>query len=75
MGRPKKTGQQHVFRLTLRLWEGEDDDLIAFLQAAPPGKRVVALKVALRSGRLLAPELDYLPDEDDLDDLMDELLM
>lgn len=75
MGRPRKTGKGRIFRLTLRLWEGEDDDLIDFLNAYPRGQRVSALKVALRGGQLLTPKLDDLPDEDDLDDLMDELLM
>ena len=39
MGRPRKTGNLFIFRIKLRLWEGEDDDLIAFLQAIPEGKR------------------------------------
>ncbi len=75
MGRPRKIGQAYVYRLTLRLWAGEDDDLIDFLQAFQAGQRVAALKVALRGGQLLAPGVDDLPDEDDLDDLLDLLLL
>lgn len=77
MGRPRKTGRQRVFRLTLRLWMGEDDDLIAFFDAVPPGKRVTALKVALRNGQMLdaSTGIDSLPTEEDLDDLMDDLVM
>lgn len=77
MGRPRKFGQRRIFRLTLRLWEGEDDDLIAFFEALPPGQRVNALKVALRNGHTLnsATETNDLPTEDDLDDLMGALMM
>ena len=49
-GRPRRTGVQHVYNLKLYLWEGEDDDLIAFLEGIPPRRRVAALKTALRSG-------------------------
>ncbi|MBC8333174.1 MAG: hypothetical protein H8E28_14435 [Anaerolineae bacterium] len=76
MGRRQKTGKGYIYRLTLRLWEGEDDDLIAMFEDHwEKGKRVAALKVALRSGKLLTPKLDNLLEEDDLDDLMDELVM
>ena len=75
MGRPRKTGNLFVFRIKLRLWEGEDDDLIAFLQAIPEGKRASAIKIALRSGRIETLVMDDLADEDDLASLADDLLM
>ena len=75
MGRSRKTGQLRIYRLTLRLWEGEDDDLIAFLQAIPEGKRASAIKIALRSGRIETLVMDDLADEDDLASLADDLLM
>jgi len=66
MARPRKNGVLHLFRLNQRLWEGEDDDLIAFLNGVPRRKRISALKTALRSGRLAAIVVDDLPDDDDL---------
>jgi len=75
MGRPRKTGNLSIFRIKLRLWEGEDDDLIAFLQAVPTGKRSAAVKTAMRSGNISAITGDDLPDEDDLAILADDLLM
>lgn len=75
MGRSRKTGQLYLYRLTLRLWEGEDDDLIAFLESFPVGKRVVAVKSAMRNGQLLILKADDLPDDDDLAAFADDLLL
>ena len=75
MGRSRKTGQLHIYRLTLRLWEGEDDDLITFLESFPIGKRVLAVKSAMRNGQLLILEADDLPDDDDLAAFADDLLL
>lgn len=75
MGRSRKTGQLRIYRLTLRLWEGEDDDLIAFLERFPIGKRVVAVKSAMRNGQLLISKADGLPDDDDLAAFADDLLL
>ncbi len=75
MGRSRKTGQLYLYRLTLRLWEGEDDDLIAFLESFPIGKRVVAVKSAMRNGQFLILEADDLPDDDDLAAFADDLLL
>lgn len=77
MGRRRKSGTQRVFRLTLRLWVGEDDDLIAFFDTIPAGRRVAALKRMLRSGQILQ-DLENpadLPTEADLDDLVSELML
>ena len=54
---------------------GDYRDLIAFLDAIPAGKRVPALKSVLRGGQLNIPDVDNLPDEDDLAELADDLLM
>ena len=75
MGRPRKTGNLSIFRIKLRLWEGEDDDLIAFLQTVPAGKRSAAVKTAMRSGKIETLVIDDLADEDDLASLADDLLM
>lgn len=74
MPRPRKKGSRHIYRITLRLWEGEDDDLIAFLDAIAPGKRVRAVKQAMRGGNLAVDRDDEI-DDDDLFDLVDGLLM
>jgi len=74
MPRPRKQGICHVYRITLRLWEGEDDDLIAFLEAAPGGRKVAAAKQAMRGGNLAVDRDDEI-DDDDLFDLVDGLLM
>lgn len=74
MPRPRKKGACHVYRITLRLWEGEDDDLIAFLDAAPDGRKVAAVKQAMRGGNL-GLDRDAEIDDDDLFDLVDGLLM
>lgn len=77
MGRRRKAGTQRIFRLTLRLWVGEDDDLIAFFDTIPTGRRIAALKSRLRSGQILQ-DLENpadLPTEEDLDDLVSELML
>ena len=71
-GRPPRHGTRHIYHLKLYLWEGEDDDLIAFLEAIPPRRRAAALKTALRSGNglnLFEPLQDARiePDNDSLD--------
>ena len=75
MGRSRKMGQLYIYRLTMRLWEGEDDDLLTFLESFPIGMRVVATKSAMRNGQLISLETDDLPDEDDLAVLADDLLL
>ena len=52
MGRPKKTTETRVYSVRLSLTPGEDDDLIAFLEAAPARCRAVAVKAAMRGGNL-----------------------
>ncbi len=76
MPRPRKEGKVHVYRLTLRLWEGEHDDLIAYLDAAPPRGLPAAVIRGLYSGRISADVSDADDGiEDDVLDLADDLLM
>jgi hypothetical protein len=72
-GRPARASRPLRVQINLRLWPGEDDDLIAFFTAIAPGQRAAALKIALRLGGLPAAQAADLPD-DDLDDALDNLL-
>ncbi|MBT7070611.1 MAG: hypothetical protein HN975_06950 [Anaerolineae bacterium] len=45
-GRKPKTGVRHIYEVKLYLWEDEDDDLIAFLEGLPKGKRAAGLKLS-----------------------------
>ena len=55
-GRPKSFYEVVVFRISLSLRKGEDDDLITFLADKRPRKRAIAVKTRLRSGRIENPE-------------------
>lgn len=75
-GRPRKPRHLlRVFRFTLRLWVGEDDDLIGFLEDIPLGRRAAALKIALRGGTLGGFLVDDLPTDDELSDMAEEFLL
>ncbi len=67
-GPKKKAGVRRRYDIRLYLWEGEDDDLIAFLEGLPSRQRPAGLKLALRSGGAL---VDQQPndesEEEDLD--------
>jgi len=53
-GRPRKLPENRVVvRLTLHLWNGEDDDLIDFFKQIPTRRRAAYVKTALRSGKAL----------------------
>ena len=59
--------------LKLRLYPGEDDDLIAFFETIPSGLRAARVKGALRSGMETTTDDAWPPDEtllDALDDLV-----
>jgi hypothetical protein len=62
-GRPPATTPAWECHIHLRLREGEDDDLIAFLSNLPTRKRAAALKSAIRSGGMIFSQVD-----DGLDD-------
>ncbi|MEI7849322.1 MAG: hypothetical protein WCK35_26220 [Chloroflexota bacterium] len=49
-GRPSSSSLIWEFHIHLRLREGDDDDLIAFLQRIPNRRRTSAIKAALRAG-------------------------
>ena len=53
-GRPPATVPAWECHIHLRLREGEDDDLIAFLKGLPSRRRAAAIKAALRSGGVQA---------------------
>jgi hypothetical protein len=74
-GRPKsvRAATAHIVRIKLRLYPGEDDDLLAFFQSIPSGLRAVSVKLALRSGRLRGDDEQAEQDET-LRDALDALV-
>ena len=64
-GRKPKQGVRHKYEIKLYLWEGEDDDLIAFFESLPKRKRAAGVRMALRSGDALADLSPLEPDDDD----------
>ena len=64
MARPRFDGVIHTVRLTLRLREGEDDDLISFFEQLGDRGRARAVIQALRNGGLVVSG-DEAGDEDD----------
>ena len=76
-GRPRKcVDKLLVVRLTLRLWAGEDDDLIAFFGQAPPGKKAALVRSALRNGSLIEVAADTSSDDEDaLHDMAEAFLL
>jgi len=56
-GRPRsaRAASAHIVRLKLRLYPGEDDDLIAYFEHIPSGLRSLTVKCALRDGPLCRP--------------------
>ena len=68
-GRKKRDGVRRRYDVRLYLWEGEDDDLITFLEGLPSRKRPAGIKLALRSGGALSDLQSA--DLEDVDDDMD----
>lgn len=54
MARPRLAVRVRRYYINLTLREGEDDDLIAFLERVPVRQRVRAIKAALRAQPLSA---------------------
>lgn len=52
MGRPRKGMPTVIYTVKFSLTPGEDDDLIAFLDAAPARCRAAAVKAAMPTGSL-----------------------
>ena len=75
-GRPRKKGAVHEFRITLRLREGEHDQLIEYLYAAPPRGLAQAVIRSMYSGNLQAAA-QTLEDIalDDILEMADDLLL
>lgn len=67
-GRPISVSSIWECHIHLRLHEGEDDDLIAFLHSLPPRRRTSAIKAALRAGGMQNAHITNA-------DLDDELLL
>ena len=73
-GRPPATSSTWECHIHLRLRDGEDNDLIAFLQSLPSRKRASAVKAALRNGGMgQTGSLDDIPD-DELFESLDDFL-
>jgi hypothetical protein len=74
-GRKPKEGVRHKYEIKLYLWEGEDDDLIAFFEGLPDRKRAAGIRTALRSGDALAElQVADLDEDEDLDFDLDDFL-
>ena len=65
-GRPRLVQRVVHIHVHLRLYEGQDEDLLAAFQRVPRRKLSSFLKVALRSGNALGINPDSLPDDDSL---------
>jgi hypothetical protein len=57
-GRPRseRAANARIVRVTLRLYPGEDDDLIGFFGDVATGLRATSVKRALREGRVVGQE-------------------
>lgn len=49
-GRPRKTEETYVFRVTFTFTEGEDDDMIALFQSMQPYERPRDITSIIRKG-------------------------
>ncbi len=69
MPRPKKANiARHYAIGALHLYEGEDDDLIAFFESLPPRKRRSGLKAALRAGGMKVSSSMELSEDEEFED-------
>ena len=72
-GRPRKEGRPVVVHIRLRLWPGEDDDLIRLL--ATPRLRARLVKMALRGADLSRlAEASAVPSEEEILDAFGRLV-
>lgn len=74
MGRPRRVEQPVVYSLKLVLYPGADDDLLAYLRAAPARKRAAAVKAAMRGGDLGWSDLDLVPSDAEMRDALGAFL-
>jgi hypothetical protein len=73
-GRPTLDNPPTVVHVALRLYPGEDDDLLSWIDRLPKRQIAAAVKARLRTGR--APALPAVtgPDDDALDTALEGLL-
>jgi len=73
-GRPPspRAAAARIVHVKLRLYPGEDDDLIAFFDQSLPRLRAAAVKLALRSG-MTAPS-EALKADDEAMEVLDSLV-
>jgi len=74
-GRPPLENPPVIVPVKLRLYPGEDDDLLAFFDRIPHGYRADAVKSALRSGNIGTVQLADLPTDDTLAEALGDLLL
>lgn len=66
-GRPPTATRPVVFAIKLSLRVGRDDDVIAYLQSAPPRLRAQYVLQALRTGQLPSAATDTPASDETLD--------
>lgn len=75
MARPRLATPSRKYRVTLCLRDGEDDDLITFLDSIPARGRAAAIVAALRAGGVDVVAEEMAEDDELLaDSLMDMML-
>ena len=74
-GRPRspRAASASIINIKMRLYPGEDDDLIGFFACIPHRLRAELVKQGLRSG-VAAPSRDSLCEEDELFDVLDSFM-
>ena len=75
-GRPRsaRAASARIVRIKLRLYPGEDDDLIAFFAAIPDRLRATCVKATLRTGAQPATS-DASAEDDALLHALDDLVV
>lgn len=73
-GRRKAEHPSLQFLIHLRLREGDDEDLIAFLKSIPKRRRAAAIKSALRAGGMQSARAEAAEDDDALAASVDDFL-
>ncbi len=75
-GRKPLSQKTVVIRPALFLRPGEDDDLIAFFNSVPRGLHALAVKQALRSGKLQVSLTELnVPTDEEVEAKLDALLL
>ena len=65
-GRPRLAQKVTHIHIHLRLYEEQDEDLLAAFERVPRRKLSSFLKAALRNGNAIGIDLDGIPDDDQL---------